>query len=406
MNLKNILFPVGVALWSVGALSGCSSGGGSGSEEPTPSPGPSGGEETYEISVTPTSYTFLAEGETAEFTVMCDGEWMVIPDGWFQFEPASGKGNTKILVTAEANLSEIEYVSVVKIVSQSDNQAEITLTQPPVEPLPEVVMTTRSEYLVSGDAAGVFMVNRQEDGTSVPLPDLSSNPVNNAQFLMDDNGGWITRDPVYWSDTHTAADAYFYYPWSAPSGNDPSAWSFSAAVDQTDQDRYRKSCVLHGYVENVEPGQVLSFEPKVLSSNIQAKIVLDEKVKDRYTVVGVTFGELCTEGMLDLNAGMLTASGQRTNIRGYLTADDVSGWNASVIVPAQTVDQLLITVEYRDRTQTEILSREFVIQNVSLQPGLSQSFSLTLNEEKDPVLITDVTTLPWGEGGSFDLDFE
>ena len=61
MNLKNILFPVGVALWSVGALSGCSSGGGSGSEEPTPSPGPSGGEETYEISVTPTSYTFLAE---------------------------------------------------------------------------------------------------------------------------------------------------------------------------------------------------------------------------------------------------------------------------------------------------------------------------------------------------------
>lgn len=216
----------------------------------------------------------------------------------------------------------------------------------------------------------------------------------------------MNADPLYWADDHTTVDAYFYYPWSAVSGNDPSAWPFSAADDQTTENAYRKSCVLYAYQGNVAPGQAFFFKPQVLSSNVSLEIEVAQEMRDLCTVLGVTFEELRTEGMLDLNAGTLAVDGQATNIQGYLEKIGTWKWRASVIVPAQQVARLRMIVEYKDHTQGKILLREAILDNVTLAVGKSYTCSLLLDKETDPVVITEVATVPWGDGGSFDLDFE
>lgn len=409
-NIKILSLLLGVTIAGTGLLYGCSSGGDSDSD----GSGGSGGsgnsgdqEQIVEIAMEPLNHIFTAEGGTTQFNVICKGKWTIVPsDDWFSVEPQEGFGNGSVRVTANANVSEVERMAYLLAVSQSGNEAHVELFQEPAEVLSEVAVEVEWSDFSVGDAVGIFMVNHAADGASVPMPDLATNAVNNARYALTDAAVWEPYMTVYWQDSHTVADGYLYYPWGEISTNDPEAMPMAVSTDQTDPQNYQSSCILYGSVFDVEPGAPLHFVPSLLSARINAEITLTADVQNAYQIQGVTFSGLQTEGTLNFHTGSLTSAGTPADIQGYLTADQISKWHAVVAVPPQTVGQLHVIVTYKNRFTAQTLQREYVVRDLTLASNQSYGISLVLDKEKDPVEISDIQVSQWGEGGSFDLDFE
>ena len=409
---KSLLFGLLAVCCGSGLFYACSTGS-SASEDEDDNSGtvlpPDQGGGSDEISVAPANHTFPAAGGEIQIEITCEGDWHLVPsDGWFRFEPQYGTGNATVRVTADANYTEEFLYGVLEAVNAySGMTAQFEVFQEASEPQPVVELSVRSDYFAYGDAVGLFLVNRTGEGASAPLPDLSSNQVNNVRFETNGYDGWFADETAYWKDAETAADAYLYYPWAERSGDDPAAWPFSASTDQNYLEDFRASCFLYGHEANVVPGSLLTITPVMLSAEVRAEIVIDEAVRDVYEITGVTFGGLCPEGTADLNEGRLTAAGEPADIQARLSSESAQGCEAAAAVPPQSADRLLLTVSYRDRTAgIGTKTREYFLRDLQLESGKSYRFSVVLDKDTDPVEIGGVQVKEWGEGGSFDLDFE
>jgi hypothetical protein len=91
-----------------------------------------------EINIDQSELTFTQKNESGDFTVSCTGEWHVEATGLegyfglniagvkdFTIDPASGKGNTKVTVTLENELTE-SYDVPLKVITEN-NQVIIKL---------------------------------------------------------------------------------------------------------------------------------------------------------------------------------------------------------------------------------------------------------------------------------------
>ena len=408
---KSLLFGLLAFCCGSGLFYACSTGS-SGSEDDEggdsgPVLPPDSGGESGVISVTPAGHTFPAAGGETEFKVVCGGGWHVVPsDGWFRFEPESGTGNGTVRVTADANATGDFLYGMLEIVGDYGEGALFEVFQEAAEPQPVVELYVPSDHFAYGDAVGLFLVNRTGDAGVAPLPDLSSNQVNNARFETDGYDGWFADETVYWKDAETPADAYLYYPWAERSGDDPAAWPFSAHTDQRYAEEFRASCFLYGHEANVVPGSLLTITPVMLSAEVRAEIVIDQAVRDVYEITDVTFGGLRPEGAADLNEGRLAAAGDPADIRARLSSKSAQGCEAAAAVPPQSAGRLLLTLSYRDRSEGSLKTREYFLRDLQLESGKSYRFSVALDKDTDPVEIGGVQVNEWGDGGSFDLDFE
>jgi len=81
---------------------------------------------------------------------------------------------------------------------------------------PSVDMKTRATIdggFVSGDAMGIFVVDRNADGEA-ETPVLGSGRASNMKFELEENGTWKGSAQLYWDAKGAAADFYGYYPFN------------------------------------------------------------------------------------------------------------------------------------------------------------------------------------------------
>lgn len=61
-----------------------------------------------------------------------------------------------------------------------------------------------------GDKIGVYVVNRNSDGSQVALK-TEGNYIDNRMYVL--RSTWTSAVPEYWKDAATHADFYMYYPY-------------------------------------------------------------------------------------------------------------------------------------------------------------------------------------------------
>ena len=94
----------------------------------------------------------------------------------------------------------------------------------------------------TGDRIGVFVVNRNADGSAAALK-TSGNYIDNCMYTLQ--GTWTSIEPEYWKDDITHADFYMYYPYTATiAGVEALPWSVK--TDQRVEADYRAGELLIG----------------------------------------------------------------------------------------------------------------------------------------------------------------
>ena len=109
---------------------------------------------------------------------------------------------------------------------------------------------------VSGDAMGVFVVDRDENGDAV-TPMIGSGRASNMKFTLGEDGTWTSPAQLYWDPKGAAADFYGYYPFNE---NLPSVTDYSFVINQRQgtgdgdlsETGYTASDLLWARLENVE----------------------------------------------------------------------------------------------------------------------------------------------------------
>lgn len=125
---------------------------------------------------------------------------------------------------------------------------------------PSVGVQTRATIdggFVSGDAMGIFVVDRDADGQAV-LPVLGSGRASNMKFTLGDDGSWTGTTQLYWDAKGAAADFYGYYPFNE-SLSSVTNYDFVITPRQGMEESsysaagYNASDLLWTRMENVEP---------------------------------------------------------------------------------------------------------------------------------------------------------
>ena len=112
-----------------------------------------------------------------------------------------------------------------------------------------VATRATDEAFEVGDQIGLFVVNREANGTANSLKTLG-NYIDNMQFTYD--GTWKATSSIYWKDETTHADFYLYYPYQKYINN-VTAVPLQVKADQSDLADYKSSDMLIGKTLNVAP---------------------------------------------------------------------------------------------------------------------------------------------------------
>lgn len=198
----------------------------------------------------------------------------------------------------------------------------------------------------SGDQVGLFVVNRNTDGTAATLA-LTGNHVDNVCFTY--SGVWTPATTVYWKDATTHADFYLYYPYSA-SLSSVTAMSFSISADQSTEAAYEACDLLAGSATNIAPTEAAVT---INVKHLMSQVIITVEPGNGFTAESLAAAELSvtvngtkTAATADIAMGTLTATGEATAITPLNTTD---GYKA-FIVP-QTVEEcnlITVTVDGRE----------------------------------------------------------
>ena len=177
-----------------------------------------------------------------------------------------------------------------------------------------VATRATDEAFEVGDQIGLFVVNREANGTANSLKTLG-NYIDNMQFTYD--GTWKATSSIYWKDETTHADFYLYYPYQKYINN-VTAVPVQVKADQSDLADYKSSDMLIGKTLDVAPtDQAVKIEAKHMMS--QAIITL--KAGNGFTdaslassLVNVRINGLKSTALVNLSTGEVTATGNDTDI--------------------------------------------------------------------------------------------
>lgn len=192
----------------------------------------------------------------------------------------------------------------------------------------------------NGDQIGLFVVNRNADGTQAALQP-TGNHVDNMLYTYSDV--WTPVTPVYWKDDRTCADFYLYYPYRNTVSS-VSAMPFDVAADQSSASAYKAADLLVGSTLNVAPKkQAVGIVAKHVMS--QVEIVL--KAGNGFTSaslasaeVSLRLNDMKTSATVDLSTAAVTATGTASSLTPYKDG----GTYRAIVVPQKVEMDNLITV--------------------------------------------------------------
>ncbi len=226
-----------------------------------------------------------------------------------------------------------------------------------------------------GDRVGVYVVN-SKDGERMPLT-TSGNHANNQPFeFHEESLVWSSHSPIYWADSETPTDFYYYYPYNE-NVEDVNNHTVITPTDQTDESKQSSADFMWGRQEWVHPSAdrvYLQFHRRM------SRIVVYVRQGEGFENVGIYDGDLRVSisgvriySTIDLADGSVRTSGNTATIDAWRS----NGYDEfKAIVPPQSMDKsapLTVTVSYNGRKYR--FSREF-----TFNAGKQYNFSLALNK--------------------------
>lgn len=238
----------------------------------------------------------------------------------------------------------------------------------------------------SGDKIGLFVVNRNADGTAATLA-ATGNHVDNMRFAY--SGTWTPDTPIYWKDNTTHADFYLYYPYVA-SVTSVTAMPFSLNADQSTEAAYKACDMMVGSKSNVAPTeQAVTIDAK----HVMSQMVITVEAGNGFTAeslaaadVSVKVNGVKTAATVNLATATVTASGDAAEVTPLSTTD---GYKA-FIVPQTVAEGNLITVT--------VDGRDFNLKKgFTFVSGKRHRFTVTLSKTSNGV---NVNITKWDDDGT------
>lgn len=229
----------------------------------------------------------------------------------------------------------------------------------------------------SGDKVGLFVVNRNADGSAASL-NTSGNYVDNMLYTY--TNVWTPATEIYWKDDKTHADFYLYYPYRQQVES-VTAMPFSTKADQSAETDYKAGDLLIGSTPNAAPSSnAVRIEAKHIMSRVDIRLKPGAGFTESTLAaanVKVSLNNIKTSATVDLATATATATGQASTITPY---NDGSAYHA-IIVPQQVAQCNLITVSVNGRDFN--LPKAFTFQS-----GKRHTFTVTLDKTSSGVNVT------------------
>lgn len=278
-------------------------------------------------------------------------------------------------------------MAVLCCMSCGGNEDPVSPVTPPVTPdkpttqLPISISTniTRATETAfeSGDKVGLFVVNRNTDGSQAALL-TTGNYVDNMLYTYTNT--WTPATEIYWKDNKTHADFYLYYPYRKQVEN-VTAMPFSTKANQSAEADYKAGDLLVGSTLNAAPStEAVRIEAKHIMSQVDIRLKPGAGFTESSLAaanVKVSLNNIKTSATVNLATATATATGQASTITPY---NDGSAYHA-IIVPQQVAQCNLITVNVNGRDFN--LAKAFTFQS-----GKRHTFTVTLDKTSSGVNVT------------------
>ena len=288
-------------------------------------------------------------------------------------------------------LNKCLYIAVVNIfLLACSSGAENGVDDEPTPPQPEkptvripigistyITRVTETAF-ESGDRIGLYVVNRNDDGSQNDLKP-SGNYVDNMRYTYSYNT-WTPDETVYWKDDKTCADFYLYYPYQAAHVNENPV-VFKVEADQSKVNSYKKSDVIVGSTLNVAPSQTTVH---IASKHVMSRVVIALKPGEGFTDaslaasdVKVTLNVPAVSANIDLATGkvepIMNHDGESLTMTPMTPYKDGNVYRA-IVVPQQVAQTNLIKVN--------VDGRDFLFSKAfNFESGKSYTFNVTLAKE-------------------------
>ncbi len=169
----------------------------------------------------------------------------------------------------------------------------------------------------NGDQMGLFVVNRNADGSAVPLKP-SGNYVDNMLYTYVTS--WNPASALYWKDAETHADFYMYYPYTSTITS-VDAMPFKVNADQSSEAAFKASDLIVGSTLDVVP---TASPVNIMAKHIMSQVAIVLKVGAGFTESSlaasnpsVRINNLVTSSTVNLSTSEVTMNGTASNVIPY-----------------------------------------------------------------------------------------
>lgn len=218
------------------------------------------------------------------------------------------------------------------------------------------------EAFESGDRIGLFVVNRNADGSAATLKPLG-NHLDNMPYTYTTT--WNAEKTAYWKDAQTHADFYMYYPYTQTVAS-VSAMPFSVSADQSTLDAYKSSDLIVGSTLDAAPtASPVNIAARHLMSQVEIVVKAGVGYSESSLAaadVSVTLNNLATSTVsADRTARSLTPYKDGAVYRAFVVPQTAMGNNLITITVDGTDHNISKTVTFvggKRHTLTATLSKE------------------------------------------------
>lgn len=237
-----------------------------------------------------------------------------------------------------------------------------------------------------GDQIGLFVVNRNADGTAQALK-TTGNHVDNMRFTY--NATWTPDAPIYWLDDKTNADFYIYYPYTATVA-DVAAMPFSVNADQSAEAAYKAGDVIIGSRTNVAPTEAaVMINARHAMSQLLITLVPGNGFTEESLAaaeVSVRVNGVKTNATINLATATVTAVGDISAVTPLKTGDAYK----ALIVPQTVAEGNLLTVTVDGREYN-------LVRGLTFESGKRYNCTVVLSKTSEGV---NVTIGDWDDDGT------
>lgn len=252
----------------------------------------------------------------------------------------------------------------------------------PIDIITSITRATETAF-EDGDKIGLFVVNRNADGSAVPLKP-SGNYVDNMLYTYVTS--WNPASALYWKDAETHADFYMYYPYTSTITS-VDAMPFKVNADQSSEAAFKASDLIVGSTFDVVP---TASPVNIMAKHIMSQVAIVLKAGAGFTESSlaasnpsVRINNLITSSTVNLSTSEVTMNGTASNVIPY---KDGNVYRA-IVVPQTVTGTKLITVtidgyEYKLSQDITFVSGKRHTLNVTVKK-ISNGVNVTIGEWKD-----------------------